>query len=56
MVSKEFFGESKNVEFKREIPSKHEKFLKDVVAFSNSTGGQIIVGVEDETCIVYGIG
>jgi len=30
--------------------------LKDVVAFSNSTGGQIIVGVEDETCIVYGIG
>ncbi len=56
MVSKEFFGESKNVEFKREILSKHEKFLKDVVAFSNSTGGQIIVGVEDETCIVYGIG
>lgn len=56
MVNKEFFGETKNVEFKREIPSKHEKFLKDIIAFSNSTGGQVIVGIEDETCIVYGIG
>lgn len=56
MVNKEFFGETKNIEFKREIPSKHEKFLKDIIAFSNSTGGQVIVGIEDETCIVYGIG
>lgn len=56
MVSKEFFGETKNVEFKREIPNKHEKFLKDIIAFSNSTGGQVIVGIEDETCIVYRIG
>ena len=56
MSGKELFGESKNVEFKREIPSKHEKFLKDVIAFSNSTGGKIIVGIEDETCTVYGIG
>lgn len=56
MVSKAFFGETKNVEFKRKIPSKHEKFLKDIIAFSNSTGGQVIIGIEDETCIVYGIG
>ena len=56
MVNKEFFGETKNIGFKREIPSKHEKFLKDIIAFSNSTGGQVIVGIEDETCIVYGIG
>mgnify|MGYP004630607071 FL=1 len=56
MVNKEFFGETKNVEFKREIPSKHEKFLKDIIAFYNSTVGQVIVGIEDGTCIVYGIG
>lgn len=56
MVNKDFFGESKNVEFKREIPSNHDKFLKDIIAFSNSTGGQVILGIEDETCIVYGIG
>jgi predicted HTH transcriptional regulator len=56
MVNKEYFGEGKNIEYKREIPSNHEKFLKDIIAFSNSTGGQVIVGIEDETCIVYGIG
>jgi predicted HTH transcriptional regulator len=56
MVNKEYFGEGRNIEFKREIPSNHEKFLKDIIAFSNSTGGQVIVGIEDETCKVYGIG
>lgn len=48
MVKKEYFGEGKNIEFKREIPDNHEKFLKDIIAFSNSTGGQVILGVEDE--------
>ena len=33
MVNKEYFGEGKNIEFKREIPSNHEKFLKDIIAF-----------------------
>ena len=56
MVRKEYFGEGKNVEFKREIPKNHEKFLKDIIAFSNSTGGKVILGIEDETGIVYGIG
>lgn len=56
MVNKEYFGEGKNIEFKSEIPSNHEKFLKDIIAFSNSTGGQVILGIEDETGIVYGIG
>lgn len=56
MINKEFFGETKNVEFKREIPSNHEKFLKDIIAFSNSTGGKVILGIEDETCCAYGIG
>ncbi len=56
MVNKGYFAEDKNIEFKREIPNNHEKFLKDIIAFSNSTGGQVILGVEDETGIVYGIG
>ena len=56
MISKKYFGEDKNIEFKREIPNNHEKFLKDIIAFSNSTGGQVILGIEDETCVVYGIG
>ena len=56
MIGKEYFSENKNIEFKREIPTNHDKFLKDIIAFSNSTGGKVILGIEDETCIVYGIG
>ncbi len=56
MVSKEYFGEGKNIEFKREIPTQREKFYKDIIAFSNSSGGKVILGIEDETCVVYGIG
>lgn len=56
MIEKKYFGESKNIEFKREILVNHEKFLKDIIAFSNSTGGKVILGVEDKTHIVYGIG
>ena len=56
MVPKEYFGEGKNIEFKREIPSNHEKFLKDIIAFANSSGGKCIIGIEDETGNVYGIG
>lgn len=56
MVRKESFGESKNMEFKRELSKKHETFLKDVIAFSNSTGGRVILGIEDDTCEVCGIG
>ena len=56
MVSKDYFGEGKKIEFKREIPSNHEKFCKDIIAFSNGSGGKVILGIEDETNIVYGIG
>ncbi|MCM1387464.1 MAG: putative DNA binding domain-containing protein [Bacillus sp. (in: Bacteria)] len=56
MIQKEYFGEGKNIEFKREIPSNHERFLKDIIAFSNSTGGKVILGIEEETNMVYGIG
>ena len=56
MAEKKLFGESSNVEFKREIPAKHEKLLKDIIAFSNCSGGKVIIGIEDETNFVYGIG
>lgn len=56
MLYKEDFGEGKNIEFKREIPKRHERLLKDVIAFSNSTGGKIFIGIEDKTNEVIGIG
>ena len=49
-------GENKNIEWKREIPKNHENILKDIIAFSNSTGGRLYIGIEDGTGIVYGIG
>ena len=56
MLYKENFVEGKNIESKREIPKRHEKLLKDVIAFSNSTGGKIFIGIEDKTNEVIWIG
>ncbi|MBR2694547.1 MAG: putative DNA binding domain-containing protein [Thermoguttaceae bacterium] len=56
VVQKELFGEGKHVEFKADIPKKRERFLKDVIAFSNTSGGKVILGVEDETREVVGLG
>ena len=56
MISKDYFGEGKNIEFKQEIPSRHEKFLKDIIAFANTSGGKCVIGIVDETNEVIGIG
>ena len=45
-------GESKTVELKLELPEKSDRYMKSVVAFSNTSGGKIIIGVEDKTHIV----
>lgn len=42
-------GESANTEFKVEVPKKSEKYIKSVVAFANTAGGKIILGVDDKT-------
>ena len=39
-------GETNNIEFKRELPSDHKKYLKTVVAFANGFGGKIVFGIE----------
>ncbi len=48
-------GENFNVEFKRELPKEHKKFLKTIVAFVNGFGGKMIFGVEDSTLEIVGI-
>lgn len=48
-------GESVNIEFKRTIPERKENFLKTVSAFSNTSGGTIIFGIDDKTLEVVGI-
>ena len=49
-----FVGESKNVEFKENLPEKSIKYMKSVVAFANGTGGKIIFGIADQTREVVG--
>jgi len=49
-------GESKNVEFKENLPDKSIKYMKSVVAFANGSGGRIIFGIADKTKEVIGFG
>nr|WP_321355598.1 RNA-binding domain-containing protein [uncultured Draconibacterium sp.] len=44
-------GESKTIEFKEAFP-KNENIAKTVIAFSNTGGGKLIIGVNDEREIV----
>ena len=48
-------GESVNIEFKREVPKKSEKYIKTVIAFANTAGGKIVIGVDDETHEIIGV-
>ena len=41
-----FFGESRYIEYKREVPKDSLKYMKSVVAFANGDGGQIIFGFQ----------
>ena len=48
-------GETKNIEFKESLPPKSLHYLKTVVAFANTLGGKIIIGVEDRTHKIVGV-
>ena len=44
-------GEGASVEFKADIPPDCKKYIKTVIAFSNTSGGTIIFGVDDNSVI-----
>lgn len=48
-------GESQNVEFKVMLPKDAEKYTKTIIAFANTQGGQLIIGVDDQTREVVGV-
>lgn len=48
-------GENKNIEYKRELPSKSDKYVKSLVAFANTSGGKLVIGIEDDTLNVVGV-
>lgn len=56
MVKKTMFsGESKNIEYKVTLPDKSKKYMKTIIAFSNTQGGKLIIGVDDKTHQVVGV-
>ncbi len=44
-------GESKTLELKRELP-KGEQLAKTLVAFANTSGGKLVIGVDDQRQII----
>lgn len=48
-------GESKNVEFKAALPKDSERYVKTIIAFANTQGGKLIIGIDDKTRKVVGI-
>jgi ATP-dependent DNA helicase RecG len=47
--------ESKNLEFKEKIPNHLDGIIKTCVAFANGSGGEILIGIEDQTRSIIGI-
>ena len=46
-------GESSNIELKNSLnPTNHDDFIDSVIAFSNSHGGTIYIGVDDKANLV----
>ena len=48
-------GESKNIEFKSELPKKSERYIKSIIAFANTSGGKLIIGIDDTTREIIGV-
>lgn len=48
-------GESKNVEFKVSLPKDSTKYMKTIIAFANTQGGRLVIGVEDKTRSITGV-
>lgn len=48
-------NEDNRLEYKVKLPEDNIKWLKTIVSFSNTAGGKLIVGVDDETKSTVGI-
>jgi ATP-dependent DNA helicase RecG len=45
-------GEGHHIDFKRSVPSKVRELSEDICAFSNSDGGVILIGIDDDNKII----
>ena len=44
-------GESKNLEFKVQLPTSKE-WVKSIISFANSAGGKLVIGVSDNRTLI----
>lgn len=44
-------GEGQHIEFKRRVPT-HERIAKEMIAFANTGGGTVLIGVNDDGTVV----
>lgn len=51
MIERIAQGESKVLEFKERLPES-KKYIKTILAFANTSGGQLLIGVRDDKTIV----
>lgn len=54
-MKEKLLDESNKLEYKRDLPKDSIKWLKTIVSFSNTAGGQLLIGIEDSTKKVIGI-
>lgn len=45
-------GESRTLEFKKELPQDSSKWIKSIVAFANGAGGKMLIGVSNKREVV----
>ena len=45
-------GEGYNVEFKESVPQKVRELAEEICAFANSSGGYLLIGINDKNRIV----
>lgn len=45
-------GESRTLEFKKELPLESSKWIKTVAAFANGAGGRLVIGVSNQREII----
>ncbi len=47
--------ENNKLEYKISLPTDNSKWLKSIVSFSNTSGGELVIGVDDKTKEIVGI-
>ena len=45
-------GESRTLEFKKELPADSSKWVKTVVAFANGAGGSLVIGISNQREVI----